>query len=208
MPGVALDAFVERWTRQLPTELSGPKWEYLDHLAASGYLLHGSQDTSITMLEPRAPIDHSPDDFSKQTAVFLTSNAIWAISWALRGPQVRGTMNTCIQLQTGNGWSDWMHYFAAAPRNPGVRRTGASLLSPGVVYVVEHGDTDLMPAYEWPGVGTVREPQHARPTPARVLDQIPVSPDDYPLPVATYDMDRVLALSSSDPWGFPWPEVH
>lgn len=60
-----------------PTQGS-PAWTRLAQWTADGrHLLHGSGTSGLLRLEPRAPLDHSPDDWSKRTAVFATEDPTW-----------------------------------------------------------------------------------------------------------------------------------
>lgn len=127
--------------------------------------------------------------------------------YALRDrPRVARMVNMALQLrEPGGGWSSMLYFLSLAPRGPAVA-DGRSLLSPGCAYVLPPDGFDPMPPYDWPGLGTVREPQWVSPVPARPLLQVPVTPDDFPLPVRTHDAARVDALCAADPWGFPWLE--
>ena len=71
---------------ELPPKI--PKWAFSTWLAEEkGLLLHGSGASDITTFEPRTPNDKSPDEFSKQTAVFAASDAIWALFLRSVGPR-------------------------------------------------------------------------------------------------------------------------
>ncbi|GGM12834.1 hypothetical protein [Deinococcus aerophilus] len=83
---------------------------------------------------------------------------------------------------------------------------GRDLLAPGYVYVLPGTGFEQMPPYDWPGLGTVLEPHWVNPHPVSPLLCVPVTPDDFPLPVRTHDAARVDARAAADPWGFPWLE--
>lgn len=183
-----------------------PRWCFLDWLTTQGLLLHGSPLADIPEFEVRQAVDLSPDDFSNRAGVYATSDGLWALMYALRDRSRAARMvNTALQLREGGRWSPMRYYLSLAPRGPAVT-DGRSLLSPGVVYVLPRDRFGAMPPYDWPGLGTVREPQWVSPVPVRPLFRVPVTPDDFPLPVRTHDAARVDALCAADPWGFPWLE--
>lgn len=65
------------WHWAAPTTGS-PVWIRLAEWTAGGHhLLHGSGTPDLHRLEPRAPLDFSPDDYSKRTAVFATEDPTW-----------------------------------------------------------------------------------------------------------------------------------
>lgn len=183
-----------------------PRWVFLEWLAREGWLLHGSARGDLTSFEPRAPHDLSPDDFSKRTGVFAASDGLWALMYALRDrSQVARMLNMALQVREADGsWSPMRYFLSLAPRDPG-ETDGRSLLSPGFVYVLPEG-FEQMPPYDWPGLGTVREPHWVNPNPVQPLLCVPVTPADFPFPVRTHGAARVDALCASDPWGFPWLE--
>lgn len=182
-----------------------PVWEVLSWVAdTEGYLLHGSRDPSLAVLEPRAPVDLGPDDFSKRTAVFATDNALWAMFYALRGERTRSMLNTCVRAWGRTGWSGWHYFLSVSSGGPERAPDPRALLDPGWVYVVERADAAQMPLYDWPGIGRVEEPQFAIPGAAPTLARVRVVPDDLPLTVHGHDAARTSRLAGSDPGGFPW----
>ncbi|BDP42422.1 hypothetical protein DAETH_23910 [Deinococcus aetherius] len=209
LPGGAVPAFRaaldERDSSRLPGDV--PRWAFLAWLAGEGWLLHGSARGDLTLFEPRTPHDLGPDEFSKRTGVFAASDGLWAMMYALLDRnRVAGMLNTAVQVQEADGgWSPMRYFLSLAPRDPAVK-DGRALLSPGFVYVLPEGGFEPMPAYEWPGLGEVREPHWVNPAPVRPVLAVPVTPAHFPLPVRTHDAARVDALSRTDPWGFPWLE--
>lgn len=183
-----------------------PRWLFLNWLTAQGFLLHGSPQSGIPEFEVRQAVDLSPDGFSNRAGVYATSDGLWALMYALRDrSRVARMVNMTLQVREEGGWSASRSFLSLAPRGPAVT-DGRSLLSPGAVYVLPPQGFESMPPYEWPGLGTVREPQWVSPVPVRPLFQVAVTPDDFPLPVRTHDAARVDALCAADPWGFPWLE--
>ncbi|MPY67306.1 hypothetical protein F8S09_11485 [Deinococcus sp. SDU3-2] len=182
------------------------RWLFLDWLTAQGFLLHGSPQAGIQEFEVRQAVDLSSDGFSNRAGVYATPDGLWALMYALRNrSRVARMVNMALQIRKEGGWSTMRYFLSLAPRGPAVP-DGRSLLSPGWVYVLPLQGFDPMPPYEWPGMGTVREPQWVSPDPVRPLFRVPVAPDDFPLPVRTHEAARVDARCAADPWGFPWLE--
>lgn len=60
-----------------------PRWLFLDWLTARGFLLHGSPQAGIPEFEVRQAVDLSPDGFSNRAGVYASSDALWALMYAL-----------------------------------------------------------------------------------------------------------------------------
>lgn len=192
---------VQRDPALLPPQT--PKWVFLRWLTEQGYVLHGSQRTGIREFEPRTPHDLSGDEFSSRKGVFASSDALWAMMYALRGPQVRRIVNMALQVQTEGSLSPAFYYLSFAPSSDWHGK-GRDLLRAGTVYVLPPTDFEQMARYEWPTLGQVLEPQWVNPNPVAPLFAVPVAPEDFPLPVRLHDADLVDARCAADPWGFPW----
>lgn len=175
-------------------------WEILQWVADSDeLLLHGSQTGALTELQPRTPEDRSPDSFSKEHAVFGSSDAIWALCYALRGREADGMLNSCVHLETDTGWSQ-PHYFLSLS-GP---RPGPGLLEPGWIHLVAKRDFERMAPYEWPGVGRVLEAQWSSQCPVPVVASVRVETRDLPLRPRSHSREAIQRASSVDPHGFPW----
>jgi len=190
-------------TGTLPGDV--PCWAVLESLARAGWRLHGSQRGDLREFGPRTPHDLSPDDFSKRTGVFAASDGLWAMMYALRDrSRVARMLNMALQVQQLSGeWSPTQYFLSLAPRDPAVT-DGRSLLAPGFVYVLPPQGFEQMPPYDWPGLGTVREPHWISSDAVRPVLRVAVAPADFPLTVRTHDAARVDALCRAAPWGFPW----
>lgn len=185
-----------------PTPPAGlPLWIFLQWLADErGLLLHGSQRPGIRRFEPRTPNDKSPDEFSKQTAVYASSDALWAMFYALTlGYPGRNMLNAALQDRDGQGWGP-MRYFFSLSHGPDFP------FGPGTVYLLPRAGFSRMPPYGWPGVGEVLEPQWASVEGVEPVASIPVVPADFPLlqQVRRHDNDAVQVRAQADPWAFPW----
>lgn len=117
-----------------PTPAAGTRaWQQLAAMAADGqYLLHGSQTADLQLLEPRAPVDHSLDDYSKRTAVFATEDPTWAIAYAVRASDCPQFLNACFYPGDRPGTPAQRRLFYSYGR----RLDGTVPVSPGVVYVL------------------------------------------------------------------------
>ena len=182
-----------------------PRWIFLEWLARQGWLLHGSNHRGLEVLVPSVPVDRSPDDFSKQTGVFASSDAAWAVMYAVvdRPRSVKRMLNTAVQIQGASGWNEINHFLSLAPRDPTVSNPD-ELLRPGAVYVTSREGFSQMQPYFWPGLGTVQEPHWVAKKQVEVRLAVPVFPEDLPIPVRIHNADEVEAASARDPWGFPW----
>lgn len=180
-------------------------WSFLTWLGEiEGCLLHGSADPAIDRFTPRSPADRSPDAFSKQRAVFATSDGIWAAFYAIldrQAPSLR-FLNAALQFRSGSErWSRMHYYFSVSARAP------RAPWRPGVVYVLPPDGFRRQRPYRL-GSSLVREPHYANPRPVRPLARMRVTPRDFPFleSVARHDPDVVDARAAADPHGFPWLE--
>lgn len=203
----AVRAFEMVWIEQNLTALPDgvPRWLFLEWLAEQGYLLHGSPRTALVELASRDHDYGQPDAFSNTTGVYACSDALWAMMYALRGPEVAQQSDMALRQWEDGQWSPVRYFYSVAPRSPEVA-DARFLLTPGAVYVLSRTGFSPSPAYDHGGLGRVLEPHWVSPDPVRPLMVVPVRPADFPLPVRLHDAARVNALSRADPWGFPWLE--
>ncbi len=189
----------------LPAPLPCPAWAYLTWLGEeAGLMLHGSRDPAIDVFVPRTPSDHSPDTFSKQRAVFATTDGIWAIFYAIleRSSGRFGFLNAALRFGAGDGrWSPTHYYFSLSHSAP------AEPWGSGAVYLLPRDGFRQQPPGRI-GDRPVLEPHFARQAPVRPLAKLRVGPRDFPFlgHVARHDRERVDACSLDDPYGFPWRE--
>ena len=162
------------WLNALPV----PKWAFLCWLAdEKGLLMHGSGNPDVTTFEPRTPFDNSPDDFSKQTAVFAASDGIWAIFYAVidRVNFRLRMLNGAMQFKTSEGWTQ-MHYFFSV--------TGSVLerypWREGTVYILPVEGFTRQPPYELGKHGLILEPHWASLESVQPLAKLAVTPEDFP----------------------------
>jgi len=189
----------------LEAPLPVPKWVFLCWLAdAKGLLLHGSGNRDIAVFEPRQPNDDSPDDFSKQRAVFAAGDGIWPTFYAVldRERYPLRMLNGALRFELPSGELSDMRYFFSV--------TGEVLRQQpwreGVVYILpREGFRQGPPPY---GLGgwRVHEPHWANPEPVRPLAKLRVRPTDFPFleRVRGHDDVQVMARAKANPYGFPW----
>jgi hypothetical protein len=187
-----------------PAVLPVPAWAFLAHLCdVHGLLLHGSNDHCIEVFEPRSPNDRSADAFSRRTAVFASSDAIWASFYAVLDREAPGLrfLNAALRFELGSGRLSEPHYFFSVAREAAAQ----GCWRPGTVYVLPREGFERQPPYTLAG-RTVVEPHWAREAPVRPVANVPISPDDFPLlgEVRVHDPAVVDARAARDPDGFPW----
>ena len=195
-------------------EASGlPKWLYLDWLAQHRHIVfHGSGVSGIERFEPRTPHDDSPDDFSKQTAVFASDDAIWALFHAVLNRPQPGlrVLSSAFQVVQDSSIRDSgirnselndMHYFFSVTRS--VLDRGA--WREGVVYILPKEPFVQMPSYDFKG-RRVLEPHWAALEHVLPLGEVRVGPGDFPFlsQVRGHDNGDIMRRAAADPYGFPW----
>ena len=189
----------------VPTPLPCPAWVFLTWLGEEmGLMLHGSGHSTIQAFTPRTPNDRSPDQFSKQRAVFATTDGIFAIFYAILDRKAKGFsfLDAALKFADGDGgWSPTHYYFSLSQDAP------AAPWRPGAVYILPaEGFTQQAPYRV--GDRMVLDPHFARKAPVRPLAKFRVEPEDFPFlgRVARHDRQRVDARSAGEPAGFPWRE--
>ncbi|RLY93838.1 hypothetical protein EAE32_00890 [Kocuria tytonicola] len=146
-------------------------------------------------------MDHSPDEYSKRTAVFATEDPTWAIAYAVKAPDCPQFLNACFYLGKWAGSAADRRLFYSYGRRP----DGTAPVQAGMVYVVGAGAFTRQPPYPAPEIGgVITECQWTSTTPVDVVDVIPVTTADLPNPIPTHDPVLVRARMSQDPAGFPW----
>ena len=184
-------------------DLGTPIWVFLVWLTENKpILLHGSANPNIVVFEPRTPDDRSPDAFSKQTAVFATSDGIWPIFYAIVDRQnfrLR-MLNGAHQFWLEQGWSKMRYFFSIT--EPAFSQFP---FREGTVYVLPKAgfkEQPLSRLANW----RIREPQWASPQTLRPLAKVQVKPEDLPFlkQIRSHNEAEVELLSQKDPYGFPW----
>lgn len=179
-----------------------PAWQQLAAWAADGkHLLHGSQTADLQCLEPRAPVDHSPDDYSKRTAVFATEDPTWAIAYAVRAADCPQFLNACFYPGGRPGTPAQRRLFFSYGR----RSENTVPVSPGVVYVVKTRFFERQPpAWDVDLGQVITECQWTSRDSVEVVAAVRVTPADLPSPSPTHEPAEVSARMTQNPSGFPW----
>jgi hypothetical protein len=107
-------------------DLSQPKWWFLHHLVAHGYVLHGSNEPAIDEFRTRqtfnahdVPID----------AVFASDDAIWPLYFAVvNRPVAKSYINWCEH--PGNATSRYLFSIGSDPRDDASWTTGTIYVLP------------------------------------------------------------------------------
>jgi hypothetical protein len=153
-----------------------------------------------TRLEPRAPVDFSPDAFSKETAVFATEDPTWAIAYGIRSAACRRLLSACFYpgLQPGPTAQRriFLSYSATDDGHPPTQ--------PGVVYVLPREHFARMPSHTDAVLGPITECQWTSRTTVPVLQEVRVEPHDLSMNPHLHDFDTVTARSAQEPDGYPW----
>ena len=170
-------------------------------MESGGVLLHGSAQCNITTFSPRTPNDYSADDFSKQAAVYATTDAIWSLYYAvLDRRHGQRHLNACLQFRAGETWSG-THYFFSLDRSSHAHTPWRS----GFVYLLPDAGFVQQPPY---GVQTwtALDPHFASSQEVRPFAKIRVDPSDFPLLnlVRQHEDSQVIRAQKKDPFGFPW----
>ncbi|MEO7844913.1 MAG: hypothetical protein ABIR82_06220 [Nocardioides sp.] len=175
-----------------------PKWKFLCWLAETkDLLLHGSNLATLRTLEPRRPRDTS--EFGGQEAVFGSSDAVWAMFYAVADRRVATSLvNGCFSTRR-DGEDSFFYYFSV---NDDALAKGA--WRSGTMYVLPRDTFQREAPAE--GADPSSEHQWASLEPVSPVAALDVKPEDFPLfaEVRGHDVDEVIARSTRDPDAFPW----
>ena len=135
--------------------------------------------------------------------VYAASDGLWAMIYALRGPQSQNQSDMGLRLRLPDGeWSAMRYFLSLAARDPETL-DARSLLAAGFVYVLPRTGFQPSPPYFHLGLGEVQEAHWVSSAPVRPLMSVPVSPDDFPLRVGLHEAATVRTRAAANPWGFP-----
>jgi hypothetical protein len=183
-----------------------PKWMFLSYLCSTrGFVLHGSQNLEIVVVEPRKAMDVK--SFSNQEAIYATTDGIWAIFFAIVDRQRFGQLalfNSCMDIHAPEGRSLGRFYFFSISFPALVQKPWCS----GVVYILTESGFQREPARQIPE-GKVTFPHWISTRPVNPAAKMVVHPQDFPFLNNIYGHDdkKLLQLVQADPNGFPWPEA-
>ncbi len=187
-----------RGGHRIDYRLDTPKWKFLCWLAETkNLLLHGSNVATLRTLEPRRPRDTSK--FGGQEAVFGSSDAVWAMFYAVADRRVATSLvNGCFSTRN-DGEDSFFYYFSV---NDDALKRGA--WRDGIMYVLPRDTFQREAPAE--GADPSSEHQWASLEPVSPVAALDVEPRDFPLlgEVRGHDVDEVIARSTRHPDGFPW----
>jgi hypothetical protein len=206
----AVDAFLERLDANGSMDLLDVdellrgtrvvRWRFLCSLAARRRIaFHGTGDPGIERFEPREPVDFAP--FGQQSAVFATSDPIWAMFYGIVD-RVRHSLtlnNGCLVLEdTGDAY----YYFSVSRQALPLRpwRTGYLYLLPADTFV------------EQPGAVYAGRPAHipqlASAVAVRPFARLRITPRSFPFldRIRGHDDERLADYAQAVMAAAPWPE--
>jgi hypothetical protein len=206
----AVDGFLERVDAnagmglldvdELLRETRVVRWQFLCSLAARRRIaFHGTGDPGIERFEPREPVDFAP--FGQQSAVFATSDPIWAMFYAIvdRARHSLTLNNGCLVLEdTGDAY----YYFSVSRQALPLRpwRTGYLYLLPADTFVEQPGGVYAgRPAHI---------PQLASPVAVPPFARLRIAPRSFPFldRIRGHDDERLGDYAQAVMAAAPWPE--
>jgi hypothetical protein len=185
---------------ELLRETRVARWQFLCSLAARRRIaFHGTGDPGIELFEPREPVDFAP--FGQQSAVFATSDPIWAMFYAIvdRARHSLTLNNGCLVLEdTGDAY----YYFSVSRQALPLRpwRTGYLYLLPADTFVEQPGGVYAgRPAHI---------PQLASPVAVPPFARLRIAPRSFPFldRIRGHDDERLGDYAQAVMAAAPWPE--
>jgi len=187
-------------------QLPYPKWQYLSWLCETKELvLHGSQNLGIDTVEPQQARDIKA--FSKQDAIYATTNGIWVIYFAIidrKNFPGLSLFNSCLQVRiAADQWSEPFYFFSisqfARIQNPWCE---------GMVYILPRQTFEQEAHQQAQGMEVVF-PHWISPVAVQPIARLRVGSQDFPFldQIYGHDDEKLVKLYQTDPDGFPWPEA-
>ena len=179
-------------------------WQFLCGLAERRRIaFHGTGDPNIDSFEPREPIDYAP--FGHQKAVFATSDAIWAMFYAIvdRDRYPVTLNNGCILLMHSEGRPDTTRYYFSITRGALEQRPWRT----GYVYFLPTESFVEQPVGTYAG-HDARVPQLAGPVAVTPFARLRVAPSDFPFlgDIRGHDDARLAEYAQAVMAAAPWPD--
>ncbi len=179
------------------------RWQFLCGVAdRHTSAFHGTGDPNIESFEPRKPIDFAP--FGDQTAVFATSDPIWAMFYAIvdRDRYPLTLNNACIIVTDAEG-RPRRHYYFSVSRDAVGRRPWRS----GYLYFLPAETFVEQPPGTYAGL-PARVPQLASPVAVRPFARMEIAPSDFPFleQIRGHDDDRLAEYAEAVMAAAPWPD--
>ena len=151
-------------------DLRQPKWWFMHHLLARGFVLHGSNESAIDEFETRPNFDAHNE--RHVDAVFASDDAIWPLYFAVvNRPVVRSLINWCEH--PGNGTSRYVFSIGADPRDDASWTNGTIYVLPSTTFTLTPESRELTSL-----------------VPVRPRARLAVEPEDFPFKANTRGHDR------------------
>jgi hypothetical protein len=180
-----------------------PKWQFLSYLCMQRALvLHGSQKTDITVVEPRQANDLK--EFSNRSAIYATTDGIWVIFFAIldRGKYpAMSLFNSCVQARAPNGLLGEPMYFFSISHPALLQKPWTT----GAMYILPRQSFQQEPAQQVQRMEIV-SPHWISAQPARPVAKLMVGSVDFPFldQIHGHNNERLVQRFAVDPDGFPW----
>jgi hypothetical protein len=187
-------------------QLSYPKWQFLSYLCSSRDLvLHGSQNTSIQIVEPQKATDIKA--ISSQKAIYATTDGIWSIFFAIvdrKNFQPLSLFNSCLNIRVSPDNILGPLYFFSITYSALVQSPWCD----GTVYVLPRDNFEQETVQQILGAD-VLFPHWISREPASPIAKLIVQPLDFPFlsNIHGQNDEKLAELSAANPNGFPWPEA-
>lgn len=182
------------------TETPVPKWQFLCHIADTmPVVLHGSQDPTIELFEPRQSND--VNEFGAQKAVYAASDGIWPMFFAVVDrPSNSSIHNSCCRFIEGDNLSEHYYFFS---QSKWVRDMNS--WKNGWVYVLPK-DTFVKDPMNEMGEHKFELAHWASLVEVRPIACVSIEPTDFPFleQIRGHDDDTLWQRIKDDPNGFPW----
>jgi hypothetical protein len=186
-------------------QLTSPKWQFLSYLCKSrDFVLHGSQNADIEVVEQRKAIDVKA--FSNQDAIYATTDGIWVIYFAIVDHKdfQLSLFNSCLNIHVFPYQILGPLYFFSITHSALLQQPWCD----GEVYVMRCENFEQEPAQPMLGADIVF-PQWVSSKAAKPIAKLQVQPQDFPflIDIHRHNDEKLAQLAVADPNRFPWPEA-
>jgi hypothetical protein len=186
--------------------LAYPKWQFLSYLCETRELvLHGSQNPSIGVVEPRQANDIRA--FSDQRAIYATTDGIWVIYFAIlerkKYPEM-SLFNTCLRARISADQLSLPMYFFSISHSVLLQKPWGE----GVIYILPRQSFEQEAVQQMQGMEIVF-PHWISTIPATPVARLQVGWQDFPFldQIHGHNDEKLVKLYKANPQGFPYPEA-
>jgi hypothetical protein len=179
-----------------------PRWQFICHVADTrDVVLHGSGNPTISLFEPRQPIDNT--EFGNRRAVYAASDGLWPMYFAIldRDRYQMSLINGAARPLGDDGGLGEPYYFfsisdTVLPKAPWRR---------GTIYFLPRDTFEQQPPMQFQDK-PMAVAQWASPEPVVPLAKIEVGHEDFPLlaDIRGHDWEKTVQRVRANPDGFPW----